>query len=244
MIRGAMRTRGRFVEGSGDATRGKRAGRPPSKGGRRGAAAANAVRIIGGEWRGRRLRFPDVAGLRPTPDRVRETLFNWLAPVLPGARCLDLYAGSGALGFEALSRGAAAVTLVERDRHAAAALRVAAAELGAGTRASIVEGRAQDFLATCGPDFDIVFLDPPFDAHVLPGLIAGLASRGLPCPGGHVYLEAPAAETLPALPPGWRLHRSGRAGAVGYHLVACSGAESVDFAARHDTRTGSWRKPA
>jgi len=244
MIRGAMRTRGRFSEGSGDATRGRRAARPPSKGGRRGTAAASTVRIIGGEWRGRRLRFPDVAGLRPTPDRVRETLFNWLAPVLRGARCLDLFAGSGALGFEALSRGAAAVTLVERDRHAAAALRVAAAELGAGTRASIVEGRAQDFLVTCGAGFDIVFLDPPFDTHALPGIIAALAGRGLPGPGGHVYLEAPAAEALPALPPGWRLHRSGRAGLVGYHLVACSGAESVDFATTHDTRTGSWRKPA
>lgn len=238
-----MRTRGRVVEGAGDAARGKRATRPSPKGARRGEAATNTVRIIGGEWRGRRLRFPDVAGLRPTPDRVRETLFNWLAPVLHGARCLDLYAGSGVLGFEALSRGAAAVTLVERDRHAAAALRGSSVELGAGTRAVIVEGRAQDFLATCGQAFDIVFLDPPFDAHVLPDLIAGLASRGLPRAGGHVYLEAPAAEALPALPPGWRLHRSGRAGLVGYHLVACSGVGSVDVATLHDTRTGAWRKP-
>jgi 16S rRNA (guanine966-N2)-methyltransferase len=182
------------------------------------------VRIIGGLWRGRRLHFPDVAGLRPTPDRVRETLFNWLAPVMRGARCLDLFAGSGALGFEALSRGAARVTLVERDRVALQSLRDAAVVLQAGDRARIVCGTAQACLATAAEPFDVIFLDPPFDAHALPAVIATIAQRNLLSPGGFVYLEIPAGARLPPLPPGWCLHRSGRAGDVGYHLAVCSGA--------------------
>ncbi len=182
------------------------------------------MRIIGGQWRGRRLRFPDVAGLRPTPDRVRETLFNWLAPVIRGARCLDLFAGSGALGFEALSRGATRVTLVERNQAALQALRDAAAVLQAGDRAGIVPGTAEAYLATAAGPFDVIFLDPPFDAHSLPAMIATIAHRGLVSSGGFVYLETPADEPLPPLPPGWRVHRSGRAGDVGYHLAVCSGA--------------------
>jgi 16S rRNA (guanine966-N2)-methyltransferase len=219
-----MPRRNRFNDASGETAHRPSAGRRAASRPRRRAGAANTVRIIGGEWRGRRLRFPDVTGLRPTPDRVRETLFNWLTPVIGGARCLDLFAGSGALGFEALSRGAASVTLVERDRAAARALRSAAADLGAGGRAEIIECGAPAYLAGATRPFDVIFLDPPFDAHALPATIATLARRGLARRGGCLYLEAPTDEALPALPPGWRLHRSGRAGEVGYHLVVCSGA--------------------
>lgn len=199
-----------------------RAARAPAAGPRgRRPGGGNSVRIVGGEWRGRRLEFPDVAGLRPTPDRVRETLFNWLAPGIAGARCLDLYAGSGVLGLEALSRGAAAAVLVERDPRAALALRESAARLGAANRLALAEQTAERFLATATDRFDVVFLDPPFDAGALPAAIATLVARDLLAPGARVYLECRADDPLPALPPGWRLHRSGRAGDVGYHLAVC-----------------------
>jgi 16S rRNA (guanine966-N2)-methyltransferase len=206
-------------------------------------AIRNTVRIVGGDWRGRRLRFPDIAGLRPTPDRVRETLFNWLAPVIRGTRCLDLFAGSGALGFEALSRGAAALTLVERDRNAAQALRIAASELKAGPRAEIVERSAAAYLESAPAPYDVVFLDPPFDGHAVPATVATLVSRRLLRPGGYLYIEVPVAEALPPLPPGWRLHRSGRAGLVGYHLIVCSDATS-DGEDTGDVASGAERKPA
>jgi 16S rRNA (guanine966-N2)-methyltransferase len=192
----------------------------PTPRGRR-PGGGNSVRIVGGAWRGRRLQFPDVPGLRPTPDRVRETLFNWLMPGIAGARCLDLYAGSGVLGLEALSRGAAAVVLVERDPRAARALRESAARLGAGLRARLCELTAECFLTSATERFDVVFLDPPFDAGALPAALAALAARDLLSPGARVYLECRADQPLPALPPGWRLHRSGRAGDVGYHLAIC-----------------------
>ena len=123
--------------------------------------ANNELRIIGGQWRGRKLRFPDRPSLRPTLGRVRETLFTWLAPNISGTRCLDLFAGSGALGFEALSRGAAEVTFVERDRKAAAAIRSNVELLQA--RATVVCQPAKQYLARTRARFDIVFLDPPFD---------------------------------------------------------------------------------
>src|SRR5450432_2048001 len=122
----------------------------------------NSVRIIGGEWRGRRINFPDIPGLRPTPDRVRETLFNWLQQAVAGARCLDLFAGSGALGLEALSRGAKALAFVEQAVPAARALREQLMRLGATSRAQVFEMGAARFLRSAGEPFDIVFLDPPF----------------------------------------------------------------------------------
>lgn len=179
---------------------------------------AGELRIIAGRWRSRRLRFPAVAGLRPTPGRVRETLFNWLQPVLPGAVCLDLFAGSGALGFEALSRGAARVTLVESHREALAALRANAAELAAADGAEIVAADALEYLQRPVTAADIVFLDPPYQQDLLQPAGALLAGRGWVRPGGWVYLETPAGGD-PPLPAGWRLHRSRRAGEVGYHLV-------------------------
>jgi 16S rRNA (guanine966-N2)-methyltransferase len=179
---------------------------------------ANTLRIIGGDWRGRRIRFPGKGGIRPTPDRVRETLFNWLMAKVPGSRCLDLFAGSGALGLEALSRGAAHATFVERDRDNAARLRETTAELAPG-RAAVVEADALAWLAVPRSPFDIVFLDPPFAAGVLAEAKQRLDARGILAPDAYVYVEMPAGAGPPELPTGWLLHRSGRAGAVGYHLA-------------------------
>ena len=183
------------------------------------ARTRNEVRIVGGAWRGRKLRFPpDVPGLRPTPDRVRETLFNWLRDEVTDRRCLDLYAGSGALGFEALSRGAREVVFVDRDPRVARSLAESLTRFG--SRAGKVHrADAQAFLREPGEPFDLVFLDPPFDAGVRPALVALIDARGWMRPGGLVYLEAPADEGAPPLPPGWTLHRSKRAGEVGYHLA-------------------------
>jgi 16S rRNA (guanine966-N2)-methyltransferase len=172
----------------------------------------NRVRIIGGTWRSRVLRFPDCAGLRPTPDRVRETLFNWLGQRLDGLACVDLFAGSGALGFEALSRGAARVVMVERDASARAALRSNAAALKA-TALDLVEGDAIAWLERGTELFDCAFVDPPY--------ASGLAARALELlpgrlrPGARVYVET-AAPLDPGAP--WSVLREGRAGAVRFAL--------------------------
>ena len=179
---------------------------------------ANELRIIGGEWRGRRIRFPGRPGIRPTPDRVRETLFNWLAPVVAGSRCLDLFAGSGALGLEALSRGAASATFVESDRLSAEGLREIAAKLAPG-RATVLAADAERWLDGPPQLFDIAFLDPPFESGLLACALAKLDSGGWLAPSAWVYLEAPAGAGVPAMPAGWNMHRSGKAGAVGYHLA-------------------------
>jgi 16S rRNA (guanine966-N2)-methyltransferase len=170
------------------------------------------VRIIGGRCRGRVLRFPDLPGLRPTPDRARETLFNWLGQRLDGLRCLDLFAGSGALGFEAASRGAAEVVLVERDARAAAALEANAALLGAA-QARVVRAEGLAWLAgECGC-FDVIFLDPPFAAGLLPAALAGAATR-LDA-DGRIYAEFAARPDLA----GWRVLREGRAGLSHFCLL-------------------------
>lgn len=187
--------------------------------------SANTLRIIGGDWRGRRIRFPGQGGIRPTPDRVRETLFNWLTGKVRGSRCLDLFAGSGALGLEALSRGAAHVTFVERDRENAARLRETATMLAPG-RATVVEADALTWLTGLPGTYDIVFLDPPFTAGVLPEAMQRLEARGVLAPGACIYIEMPASAGLPELPGPWSLHRTGRAGAVGYHLARRQGEES------------------
>jgi 16S rRNA (guanine966-N2)-methyltransferase len=172
----------------------------------------NRVRIVGGEWRSRLVRFPPSAELRPTPDRVRETLFNWLGQRLDGLEVLDLFAGSGALGFEALSRGASRAVMVERDRDVAAALRSAARELQAAG-AEIVEGDALAFLSRCTERFDVVFVDPPYASGLAERALARLAPRLKP--HARVYLESAAALAPPAP---WRVVREGRAGAVRYAL--------------------------
>lgn len=156
--------------------------------GRLSRQKTNAIRIIGGRWRSRILHFPDVPGLRPTPDRVRETLFNWLGQRLDGWRCLDLFAGSGALGFEAASRGAAEVVLVERDAKALAALRENVLKLDAAERVRIQPADARSYLdGACG-NFDLILLDPPFGAGLLPGILSLAATRL--APGGRIYAES------------------------------------------------------
>ena len=175
-------------------------------------AARNRVRIIGGAWRSRILRFPAARELRPTPDRVRETLFNWLGQRLDGLSCLDLFAGSGALGFEALSRGAARVVMVERDRTVAASLKENAKMLAAG-HAEVVMADALRYLETSAERFDVAFLDPPYASD-----LAARALQVLPArlnEGARVYVES--AVPIPAAAP-WRVLREDRAGAVRYAL--------------------------
>jgi 16S rRNA (guanine966-N2)-methyltransferase len=176
------------------------------------------LRIIGGEWRGRKIRFPPVSAIRPTPDRVRETVFNWLQGVTPGSRCLDLYAGSGALGLEALSRGAREVVFVDVEpasvRHVGDVLR----ELGCD-RGRVERADARRFLGQPGTPFDVIFLDPPFSEPVLAEACRQIEAGGWLKSGGLVYLEAPAKAGEPELPAGWTLLRSKRAGEVGYHLA-------------------------
>ena len=181
-------------------------------------AGRNAVRIVGGEWRGRLLRFPAVPGVRPTPDRVRETLFNWLQQRVIGSRCLDLFAGSGALGLEALSRGAAHVVFVDVEAAVTRYLLEQLRNFGSD-RAEVVRSDAVRYLDAPARAFDLVFLDPPFDSAVLPEICRRLERGGWLTPGGFVYLEAPAAAGPPELPAGWTLLKSKRAGEVGYHLA-------------------------
>ena len=182
----------------------------------------NSVRIIGGGWRGRRINFPDLPGLRPTPDRVRETLFNWLQHDLAGARCLDLFAGSGALGLEALSRGAAETVFVEQAVAASHALQEQLTRLGAKRQGRVVEMGAARFLRTPAPPFDIVFLDPPFGRDALAEYVPLLDSGNWLKPGGLVYLENEKTSGAPPLPAHWELLKSRSAGEVGYHLARVS----------------------
>ena len=177
------------------------------------------LRIIGGTWRGRKLRFPASAAIRPTPDRVRETLFNWLGPATQGAHCLDLFAGSGALGLEALSRGAAHVTFIEQDAAAAQALRTLLAEWQAGD-ARVERADALRYLAGASRQFDIVFLDPPFGSDLLARAAVLLEERHWLKSGARIYVECAAREGLPALPRSWQPLKAKQAGEVGYHLFA------------------------
>ena len=163
------------------------------------------VRIVGGRWRGTRLQVPDSPGLRPTSDRVRETLFNWLMPALPGAKVLDLFAGSGALGLEAVSRGAARAVLVERDPALAALLRGQVARLDAQVQVEVANADARHWLGTAGQEaFDIAFVDPPFADGLWEAVMPALQRRL--SPGAWLYVESPAG-SMPAAPAGWRLHR-------------------------------------
>lgn len=178
------------------------------------------VRIIGGRWRGTKLAVPDRPGLRPSSDRVRETLFNWLMPALPGARVLDLFAGTGVLGLEALSRGATHAMLVERDPGLAAALRGTVEKLSAPA-----EVHAADALAWLGGRreiFDLVFLDPPFAEGLWEHALVALSPRL--APGAWIYVESPA-DVQPTVPPGWALHREGRTREVRYALYRTPAAQ-------------------
>jgi 16S rRNA (guanine966-N2)-methyltransferase len=176
------------------------------------------LRIIGGRWRGRRLNVPEAEGLRPTPDRVRETLFNWLQPYLAGASCLDLFSGTGALCLEALSRGAARVVMVEKAARVAEQLRRHVATLEA-EHATVIQMDAVDFLNQAPQAFDIIFLDPPFRSHLIARCAEMIAARGWLRPDGLIYIETPSKYHPLPLPPTWELVRSRTAGQVGYHLA-------------------------
>jgi 16S rRNA (guanine966-N2)-methyltransferase len=187
----------------------KRANRPSTTG---------ELSIIGGEWRSRKLRFPDAGGVRPTPARTRETLFNWLAPALPGSRCLDLFSGSGALGLEALSREAASATLVEQNRALADALKQNLNLLKSQSGRVVCESVDQ-FLARAAPrPFDIVLMDPPFRQGWLERLFPLLVDNGWVRPGGYVYAEYESERSAPQTPGCWQLHRQKTAGQVTFCL--------------------------
>ncbi|MBB6189309.1 16S rRNA (guanine(966)-N(2))-methyltransferase RsmD [Rhodanobacter sp. MP7CTX1] len=182
----------------------------------RHAAAPGRIRIIGGTLRNSRLNVPDLPGLRPTAERVRETLFNWLAPVIAGARCLDLCAGTGALGIEALSRGAASVQFVERDAHAVQALRANLERLKT-TGGQVAAAEAGLFLQGVPQPQDLVFLDPPFTLGLWTTLAQQLEQGGWLSAQAWIYVESSRA-SAPALPLNWRLHREGHAGEVHFAL--------------------------
>ncbi len=176
------------------------------------------IRIIGGRHRGRRLPVPDHRGLRPTTDRVRETLFNWLQPAITGARCLDLFAGSGALGLEAASRGAARVVMLERAAAVARQLERNAATLDEAW-IEVVHTDAMRWLGQDARPFDIVFIDPPFADGLLAPACQSLDRHGWLAPAALVYLEWPTRGPAPVLPTGWTLSREKQAGEASYGLA-------------------------
>jgi 16S rRNA (guanine966-N2)-methyltransferase len=189
----------------------------------RPSSPSGKLRIIGGSLRGSRIAVPDMPGLRPTPDRVRETLFNWLAPVIHGARCLDLFAGTGALGIEALSRGAAQVDFVEADARLADLLRANLGRLGQDARVHVADARR--FLEQGDERYDVVFLDPPFAANLWGDAARALEARGRLRGAAWIYVESPANATL-ELSQNWAPHREGRAGDVRFALYRRVGASA------------------
>jgi 16S rRNA (guanine966-N2)-methyltransferase len=186
------------------------------------ARQPNRLRIVGGRWRGIRIDFPPIEAIRPSPDRVRETLFNWLQTRVAGARCLDLFAGSGALGIEALSRGAAEVTFVDREPQVGRHITKTLQRLSA-TGATVQVEDAARFLGRAPRPFDVVFLDPPFASALLQAAFDQLP-KGWLADDAYIYVECPADVPLPALPAGWIVYRSKQAGQVGYHLLRATAA--------------------
>ena len=179
---------------------------------------SNIVRIIGGDYRGRRITFPDATGLRPTADRIRETLFNWLQPVIVGANCLDLFSGSGALGFEAASRGAKHVKMIERNAKVADRLRGNVAELKIDN-VDVIKADALNWISQASSPYNVVFADPPFADKLLPRVLDGLIESDLLADGAAVYLESDANDGFPEMPEGLTLTRDKRAGQVIYGLA-------------------------
>lgn len=177
----------------------------------------NQLRLIAGTWRGRKLPFAPVPGLRPTPDRMRETLFNWLSPVIRGARCLDLFAGSGALGFEAASRGAAEVILVDNHADVVRSLQQQIEILDAQV-VSVVQAGCNRYLEGQAQPMDIVFLDPPYREGLLPGCIGQLESGNWLAEEAWIYLETASGSRL-ELPANWEIHRSKSGGQVSSQLI-------------------------
>lgn len=195
--------------------------------------ARSELRIIAGKWRGRRIGFVAEPGLRPTPERVRETLFNWLQPVIAGSRCLDLFCGSGALGIEALSRGAAALTLIDSSATVIREIRANLERLGKNGAATLIRADACNWLLnTREQGYDVVFLDPPFSSSLATRCLQLLDRSALLAPGARVYLECAIDETAPIPGPGWVLHRERFAGNVAYRLFIAPSVNPV-AAAEH-----------
>lgn len=188
------------------------------------AKGFNQLRIIGGEWRGRKLCFPDVPNLRPTPDRVRETIFNWLAPMIHGARCLDLFAGSGALGLEALSRGAAFTTFVDSHKKVIQTLQDHLELLNANDKAEVLQMDGVKFLShdnfinTEARIYDLVFLDPPYHLDFMQKVVPLLEANGWLADNAMLYLEIEKRQSLPELPENWKQLKEKTAGEVNYFL--------------------------
>ena len=180
---------------------------------RQDGAQSNRVRIIGGQWRGSWLEFPSVAGLRPSSDRMRETLFNWLQPLLPGASCLDVCAGSGVLGFEAVSRGARHATLIDKDAAVVALLNAARQRFAAESEIEIVRQDAVHWLQQCETQFDLVFVDPPYDTGLYPALLQAMQAASIFHSHAHLFIEWGADQESPLsglLDSGWELYRDMR----------------------------------
>ncbi|MHB1949328.1 MAG: 16S rRNA (guanine(966)-N(2))-methyltransferase RsmD [Gammaproteobacteria bacterium] len=184
--------------------------------------AQGQIRIIGGQWRGRKLQVPNITGLRPTPDRIRETLFNWLAPTIQGAHCLDPFAGSGALAFEALSRGAAHAVMVDQSSEVVKLLQEEAQMLKA-ENAEVYRARAPGQLKLPAKPFDLVFLDPPFHEDLLLPTCFYLEEKGFLASDAIIYLEAKETLSEADLPSNWKITKSKVAGQVAYHLVMRGG---------------------
>lgn len=175
------------------------------------------LRIIAGRWRGRKLAFAAVDDLRPTPDRVRETIFNWLQFDIAQSRCLDLFAGSGALGFEAASRGAEQVTLVEKNKQAIQHLNDNCQLLSADN-CEVVFSSAEQFIDSHKQAYDIIFLDPPYQAQLWTAIAEQLMVQQLVAPMAYIYVECPVNKVLPRLPEEWQLKKDKKAGAIRYCL--------------------------
>ncbi|KAA8998547.1 16S rRNA (guanine(966)-N(2))-methyltransferase [Affinibrenneria salicis] len=184
---------------------------------KKNASAAGQVRIIGGQWRGRKLPVPDSPGLRPTTDRIRETLFNWLAPVIAQSRCLDCFAGSGALGLEALSRYAAHATLLEMERGIARKL-TENLQLLKTDQAQVVNANTLHWLEQAGQPFDIVFVDPPFRRGLLDNTLRLLEQNNWLAPDAWIYVESEAENQALTVPDSWLLHREKVAGQAACRL--------------------------
>jgi len=180
---------------------------------------SNTLRIIGGNHRGRKLAFPDVKGLRPTGDRMRETLFNWLQNDIAGSRCLDMYAGSGALGFEAASRGAAQVVMVEQNPRAVDQLKQNMQLLQLQSVISVAKASSPAWLKTSEQQFDIVFLDPPFANNLLQASIDALVDGPWLADQAHIYVERDVKQDMPGLPENWSMVRDKKQGQVAYCLI-------------------------
>ncbi len=182
------------------------------------AKGSNQLRIIGGEWRGRKLRFPDAPNLRPTPDRVRETIFNWLTPMIHGARCLDLFAGSGALGLEALSRGAAFTTFVDSHKKVIQTLKEHLDLLNSNGKAEVLQMDGVKFLNNSAQAYDLVFLDPPYHLDFMGKVVQLLEENGWLSDNAMLYLEIEKRQSLPKLPENWQQLKEKTAGEVSYFL--------------------------